>query len=57
MNYKVFRKIMRNAGFSCYVDDGTAYVFYFDDTTIDLANKSDYKAQCNTVRCVKDEKK
>ena len=25
MNYKFFRKVMRNAGFSCYVDGGTAY--------------------------------
>lgn len=41
--------------YSTAKDDGTAYVFYFDDTTIDLANKYDYKAQCNTVRCVKDE--
>ena len=25
MNYNFFRKVMRNAGFSCYVDCGTAY--------------------------------
>lgn len=26
MDYRFFRKIMRNAGFSCYIDDGTAYI-------------------------------
>ena len=41
--------------YSTAKDDGTAYVFYFDDETIDVANKYDYKAQCNPVRCVKDE--
>ena len=25
MNYNFFRNVMRNAGFSCYVDCGTAY--------------------------------
>lgn len=25
MTYKVFRKMMRNAGFSCYEEPGTAY--------------------------------
>ncbi len=33
-------------------DDNSAYVFYFDDKTIDLANQADPKAQCNPVRCV-----
>jgi uncharacterized protein (TIGR02145 family) len=35
-------------------DDGSAYVFYFDDDKIDLANHADNKAQCNPVRCVED---
>ena len=32
-----------------------AYVFYFDDSKIDLVNHMDYKAQSNPVRCMMDE--
>ena len=40
-------------------DDGTAYSIYFESDystgTLDFVNHSDSKAQCNAVRCVKEE--
>ena len=40
-------------------DDGTAYSIYFEcdynTGTLDFVNHADSKAQCNAVRCVKDE--
>ncbi len=37
-------------------DDGTAYSFYFDNSSINIGNNADYKAQCNSIRCEKIEK-
>lgn len=36
--------------------DGSAYAFYFNsrDKVVDLANHADPKAQCNSVRCMKE---
>ena len=38
--------------YSTAKEDGSAYVFYFDNDEIDLVNHADFKSQCNPIRCV-----